>query len=111
MSERDAATPKPRRSLPQRLLMGLVRGYQLLLSPWINAGCRYSPTCSAYAMQALEKHGACAGTYMAASRILRCNPFCLGGHDPVPDNPPRLFTRLGCAQARQPSSSNPEASS
>ena len=111
MSEQDAATSKPRRSPPQRLLMGLVRGYQLLLSPWINAGCRYSPTCSAYAMQALEKHGACAGTYLAAARILRCNPFCLGGHDPVPDNPPRLFTRLGCARARHPSSSNPEASS
>jgi putative membrane protein insertion efficiency factor len=103
-------TPPPRRSLPQRVLMGLVRGYQLLLSPWINAGCRYSPSCSAYAMQALGKHGACAGTYMAAARILRCNPFCLGGHDPVPDNPPRLFTRLGCGLARPSSSSNPEAS-
>ena len=110
MNEPAGAAPTPRRSLPQRVLMGLVRGYQLLLSPWINAGCRYSPTCSAYAMQALEKHGACAGTYLAGARILRCNPFCLGGHDPVPDNPPRLFTRLGCVPVRHPSSSNPEAS-
>ena len=103
--------PKPiKRTLPQRLLMGLVRGYQLLLSPWINAGCRYSPTCSAYAMQALEKHGACAGTYLAASRILRCNPLSCGGHDPVPDNAPGLFTRLGCGGRARPSTSNPEAS-
>lgn len=86
------------RSLAERLLTLLVRGYQLLLSPWLRAGCRYRPTCSNYALQALQRHGACAGTYLAAARILRCNPFCLGGHDPVPDNPPRLFTRLGCAK-------------
>lgn len=97
------------RSLPQRLMMGLVRGYQLLLSPWLNAGCRYEPTCSAYAMQALDKHGACAGSYLAVARILRCNPLSCGGHDPVPDNAPGLFTRLGCGQARPPSS-NSEAS-
>lgn len=104
--------PHAPRSWPQRLLMGLVRGYQLLLSPWLNAGCRYSPSCSSYALQALQRHGACAGSYMAAARILRCNPFCLGGHDPVPDQPPRLFTRLGCGLRRGPASSptNPEAS-
>jgi len=105
---------KPPRTLAQKLLMGLVRGYQLLLSPWLQTGCRYRPTCSAYAMQALSKHGACAGTYLAAARILRCNPFCLGGHDPVPehlsDRFPRLFTRLGCMGAT-PHSSNPESSS
>ena len=103
--------PRPiKRTLPQRLLMGLVRAYQLLLSPWINAGCRYSPTCSAYAMQALEKHGACAGTYLAAARILRCNPLSCGGHDPVPDNAPGVFTRLGCGGPARPPTSNPEAS-
>lgn len=78
--------------LATRVLMGLVRGYQLLFSAWLRAGCRYSPSCSNYAMQALQRHGAAAGTYLAAARIVRCNPFCLGGHDPVPDNPPRLFT-------------------
>jgi len=101
---------KPSRSLAQKVLMGLVRGYQLLLSPWLQTGCRYRPTCSAYAMQALAKHGAYAGTYLAAARILRCNPFCLGGHDPVPDQMPRLFTRLGCV-GPAPHSSNPESSS
>lgn len=98
-------------SLAQRVLMGLVRGYQLLFSHWLQAGCRYQPSCSAYAMQALSRHGACAGSYLAAARILRCNPFCLGGHDPVPDNAPGLFTRLGCVSATSPRSSNPEASS
>lgn len=98
-------------SFAQRFMMGLVRGYQLLFSHWIQAGCRYQPSCSSYALQALARHGACAGSYLAAARILRCNPFCLGGHDPVPDNAPGLFTRLGCTQAATPSSSsNPEAS-
>lgn len=83
-----------RPGIAQRVMMGLVRGYQLLFSHWLQAGCRYSPSCSNYAMQALQRHGAAAGSYMAAARILRCNPFCLGGHDPVPDNPPRLFTSL-----------------
>ncbi|WP_431049254.1 membrane protein insertion efficiency factor YidD [Roseateles sp. L2-2] len=104
----------PRPSLSTRLLMGLVRGYQLLFSAWLRAGCRYSPTCSTYAMQALRQHGAAAGTYLAAARILRCNPFCLGGHDPVPDNPPRLFTRLlrpsGCRPGATSSTANPKAS-
>mgnify|MGYP000865274931 CR=1 FL=1 len=78
----------------QRFMRLLVRGYQLLFSHWVNAGCRYSPSCSNYALQALEAHGGLAGSYLAARRILRCNPFCLGGHDPVPAQPPRLFTGL-----------------
>lgn len=80
--------------LPRRVLMTLVRGYQLILSPWLQTGCRYEPTCSGYAMQALSRHGALAGTYLAAHRILRCHPFCDGGHDPVPAQPPRLFRHL-----------------
>ena len=104
-----------RPSLSTRVLMGLVRGYQLLFSAWLRVGCRYSPSCSAYAMQALQKHGAAAGTYLATARILRCNPFCLGGHDPVPDNPPRLFTRFtgrpsGCRPGAASSTANPKAS-
>lgn len=78
----------------RRFLRAAVRGYQLLLSPWLNAGCRYQPSCSNYALQALDRHGAAAGSYLAARRILRCNPFCLGGHDPVPDAKPRLFSFL-----------------
>jgi len=90
------------RSPLHSLLHLLVRGYQLLFSHWLNAGCRYTPSCSNYALQALEAHGGLAGAYLATRRILRCNPFCLGGHDPVPAEPPRLFTGL----LRRPSSSS-----
>lgn len=79
------------------LLMGLVRGYRLLLSPWLGSACRFEPTCSAYALQALERHGAGAGSYLTVRRLARCHPWCDGGLDPVPDEPPRaarLFSRL-----------------
>ena len=76
-------------------LMGLVRAYRLLLSPWLGSACRFEPTCSAYSLQALEKHGAAAGTYLTVARLLRCHPWCAGGLDPVPGVvPPGLFTRL-----------------
>jgi putative membrane protein insertion efficiency factor len=61
-----------------------VRGYRLLLSPWIGSQCRFEPTCSAYALRALEQHGAAGGSYLATRRILRCHPWCAGGFDPVP---------------------------
>jgi putative membrane protein insertion efficiency factor len=77
----------------QRVLIGLVKGYRLLLSPWIGSACRFTPTCSAYSLEALQRHGAGAGAYLTAARIARCHPWCAGGHDPVPDEAPRLFTR------------------
>ena len=76
------------------LLIGTVKGYRLLLSPWLGSACRFEPTCSIYSIQALEKHGAVAGSYLTLSRLGRCNPWCKGGHNPVPDEKPRLFTRL-----------------
>ena len=75
-------------------LMGLVRAYRLLLSPWLGSACRFEPTCSAYALQALERHGAAAGSGLTVARLLRCHPWCAGGHDPVPEKAPRLFSRL-----------------
>lgn len=72
------------RELPKTLLLGLVRAYRLILSPWLGTTCRFTPTCSAYALGALELHGAAAGTGLAVWRVLRCNPWCDGGHDPVP---------------------------
>ena len=72
--------------LPQRLLLALLRGYRLLLSPWLGSACRFEPTCSRYAIEAIEKHGAAAGSYLMAARVLRCHPWCAGGHDPVPDH-------------------------
>ena len=76
------------------LLIGLVKGYRLLLSPWLGSSCRFEPTCSAYSLQALERHGAAAGTYLTVARIARCHPWCNGGVDPVPLEKPRLFTHL-----------------
>jgi putative membrane protein insertion efficiency factor len=98
-------------SLTQQALIGLVRGYRLLLSPWLGASCRFEPSCSVYSIAALQRHGALAGSYLTVHRILRCNPFCEGGHDGVPDNAPGLFTRLGCVPASPPRNSNSEASS
>ncbi|MBX9793437.1 MAG: membrane protein insertion efficiency factor YidD [Burkholderiaceae bacterium] len=73
------------RSAAQRALVGLVRLYRLLLSPWLGSSCRFEPTCSVYAIGALETHGAATGSYLAARRVLRCHPWCPGGHDPVPN--------------------------
>jgi putative membrane protein insertion efficiency factor len=78
----------------KKLLITVVKGYRLLLSPWLGSSCRFEPTCSAYSLQALEQHGAAAGSYLTVSRLLRCHPWCAGGHDPVPAKAPRLFTRL-----------------
>jgi putative membrane protein insertion efficiency factor len=80
---------------PRRAAMVAVRGYRLFLSPSLGNQCRFEPTCSVYALQALERHGAAAGSYLAAVRIARCQPWCAGGCDPVPDTPPRLFSWLG----------------
>ena len=62
-----------------------VKGYRLAFSPWVGHGCRYQPTCSAYALEALEKHGGIKGGYLAARRILRCHPLGGSGIDNVPD--------------------------
>ncbi len=67
------------------LFVLFVRAYQVLLSPLLPASCRYSPSCSHYAIEALEKHGALRGGWLAVKRIARCHPFRPGGYDPVPD--------------------------
>lgn len=77
--------------LPRRVLMAIVLGYRLVLSPWLGNSCRFEPTCSAYSLQALECHGAAAGTYLTLHRMARCHPFCCGGYDPVPGHTNRLF--------------------
>jgi len=67
-----------------RGLVALVRGYQYLLSPWWGRQCRFNPTCSEYAIEALERHGAARGAWLALRRVLRCHPWGGGGFDPVP---------------------------
>ena len=70
----------------KQLLMAMVRFYQKHISPLKPSGtCKYIPTCSQYALEALERHGALKGTLLAVWRVLRCNPFSEGGYDPVPE--------------------------
>jgi len=74
---------------PLALALSLpVRAYRLLFSPWVGHGCRYQPTCSAYALEALEKHGGIKGGWLALRRIGRCHPLGSSGYDPVPDKRP-----------------------
>jgi uncharacterized protein len=94
--------------LPRQMLIMLVSGYRLLLSPWLGSQCRFEPTCSLYALGALQAHGAAGGSYLAARRLLRCHPWCAGGHDPVPVDRPRLFVRR--AQAPAPGTTPPSSS-
>lgn len=68
----------------KRLLLWLIRFYQREISPHRTPCCRFTPTCSQYALEAVQKHGAVKGSLLAFWRILRCNPFCKGGYDPVP---------------------------
>ena len=70
---------------PAWLLINLVKGYRLLLSPSLGSACRFTPSCSAYSLQALQQHGAAAGSYLTLRRLVRCSPWCVGGHDPVPE--------------------------
>lgn len=67
-----------------RLFIWLVKAYQLLLSPFFGQQCRFYPTCSQYAIEALYKYGAIRGSYYTVRRLLRCNPWHAGGHDPIP---------------------------
>ncbi|WP_033164195.1 membrane protein insertion efficiency factor YidD [Clostridium sp. KNHs205] len=69
----------------KRVLIGIVKFYRKFISPLKGrSSCIYTPTCSSYAIQALEKYGALKGGYLAVRRILRCHPFHMGGYDPVP---------------------------
>lgn len=72
-----------------------VRAYRLVFSPWVGHSCRYQPTCSAYALEALEKHGAFKGTWLAVRRVGRCHPLGGSGYDPVPDPRPAKSARHG----------------
>ncbi|MEM9239998.1 MAG: membrane protein insertion efficiency factor YidD [Pseudomonadota bacterium] len=72
-------------SMLARILAWPVKAYRLIGSPWVGHNCRYQPTCSAYALEALEKHGGLKGGWLALRRIARCNPWGGSGHDPVPD--------------------------
>lgn len=86
------------------LLILLIRGYQLIVSPLFPPSCRFIPSCSDYARQALETHGLLKGTMLSAWRLLRCQPFCSGGLDPVPE--PRPVTSGSAAVSSPTAAAN-----
>jgi len=69
----------------QKILIWIVKGYQYAISPYLGSHCRYHPSCSSYAITALEKHGFVKGVHLSTKRIFRCHPWHDGGFDPVPD--------------------------
>ncbi|HRX75829.1 MAG: membrane protein insertion efficiency factor YidD [Candidatus Cloacimonetes bacterium] len=71
-------------SLPKFIALRLIRFYQIAISPYLPRSCRFNPSCSSYAMQAYQKFPLLKATYLSLWRILRCNPFCKGGYDPLP---------------------------
>ena len=94
--------------LPQMALIGLVKAYRLLISPALGSNCRFDPSCSAYSLQALNQHGAMAGSYLTLRRLGRCHPWCEGGHDPVPPfKSASFFSRLLTPAASLPSKKTP----
>lgn len=94
--------------LPQKTLIGLVTAYRLLISPSLGSNCRFQPSCSAYALQALRQHGSVTGSYLTLRRLSRCHPWCDGGHDPVPTpKSASFFSRLLTPAASIPSKKTP----
>lgn len=71
-------------SLIKKILISFIKFYRKYISPLKKPCCRFTPTCSEYALEAFEKYGALKGLYLSIKRILRCHPFCEGGYDPVP---------------------------
>ena len=80
----------------KKILTFLIKGYHKHISPLLPQACRFYPTCSMYAIEAIERFGAIRGSLLATYRILRCNPFCRGGYDPVPE---RFSLKSGASKA------------
>jgi uncharacterized protein len=68
----------------KQILIALIRGYQIALSPFFGQQCRFTPTCSHYAIESLQTHGAFKGFWLMLKRLSRCHPWCVGGYDPAP---------------------------
>jgi putative membrane protein insertion efficiency factor len=89
------------------MLQGLIRIYQAIVSPRFGARCRFEPSCSAYAFEAVGRHGALRGSWLAVRRLLRCQPFCTGGFDPVPEPRERRRNRHNGVAAPSETAPNP----
>jgi uncharacterized protein len=87
MTEADGTLALARPSAVARVLMALIAGYRRFVSPMLMPRCRFAPSCSAYALEAVREHGALRGTWLAVRRVGRCHPFNPGGFDPVPPAP------------------------
>jgi putative membrane protein insertion efficiency factor len=99
-------------ALPRTVLRGLVRGYQLVISPWTPPSCRYYPSCSQYALVALERHGALRGSWLALRRLGRCHPWTAGGVDDVPPaREPHRTRTVGSSGAVPPTLGAPTVAS
>lgn len=72
------------------ILVALIQFYRYLISPWLGQHCRFEPTCSVYALTAIQRHGAMHGSVLAAKRLSKCHPWHTGGIDPVPDKKPEI---------------------
>ena len=84
-SSNRTESPADRCAVGTRVVIFLIRFYQRMISPYLPANCRFEPSCSNYALQAFRKRGFLAGTVLTIWRLLRCQPFCKGGYDPVPE--------------------------
>lgn len=80
----DAPEIRRARGWSATIALGLVRAYQVMLSPLVGGGCRFTPSCSVYAIEAIERHGAGRGSWLAMTRVARCHPWGGAGFDPVP---------------------------
>ena len=80
--------------ISQRFLVSIIRGYQILFSPLLGPKCRFYPSCSEYAKEAISVHGAAKGSWMSAKRICKCHPLHQGGYDPVPTKSELLEEKL-----------------
>ena len=87
MKEESTGNVRGLSSMVAALMLGAIRAYRLLVSPMLGSHCRFHPSCSAYAEEAVSSHGPARGLKLAALRLLRCHPFNAGGVDPVPFNP------------------------
>ncbi|WP_307175237.1 membrane protein insertion efficiency factor YidD [Demequina sp. NBRC 110054] len=94
-------------AVPRVLLMGLVRLYQLIVSPLLGPRCKYYPSCSHYGLEALRRHGAIKGTALATWRVLRCNPWSYGGVDDVPAVGEPLFRKRDLSSSGAPAEAVP----
>ncbi|MSQ00247.1 MAG: membrane protein insertion efficiency factor YidD [Methylotenera sp.] len=77
----------------KRIFIGIIKLYQIAISPMLGANCRFTPTCSAYAVEAIQIHGVMRGTWLFIKRVVRCHPYHRGGFDPVPQSKPHHLNK------------------